>query len=202
MNTGARLWALGTGKTSKPDTGLLALGSRFSPEPSAKRQAPVGFTLIELAVVLLILSITAMLVMPRLFPGDDAALKSSARTLASTLRYLQDRAIATRSNFNLKFQFPDGTIAVNTVTDTGEEGAADDGALRDRILAEGVSVEDVVLNSLGRINDGEVIVRVGMAGLQELLTVHLKSRGGTYTVIAYPVSGKVRIEEGYREATL
>jgi general secretion pathway protein H len=63
-------------------------------------------------------------------------------------------------------------------------------------------VEDVVLNTLGRVNDGEVIVRVGMAGLQELLTVHLKSRSGAYTVIAYPVSGKVRIEEGYREATL
>jgi general secretion pathway protein H len=161
-----------------------------------------GFTLIELAVVLLILSITAMLVMPRLFPGDDAALKNSARTLASTLRYLQDRAIATRSTYNLKFQFPDGAIAVNTVSDTGEEGAVGDSALRERILAEGVAVEDVVLNTLGRVNDGEVIVRVGMAGLQELLTVHLKSRSGAYTVIAYPVSGKVRIEEGYREATL
>jgi len=161
-----------------------------------------GFTLIELAVVLVILSITAMLVMPRLFPGDDAALKSSARTLASTLRYLQDRAIATRSSYNLKFQFPDGAIAVNTVSDTGEEGAAGDGTLRERILAEGVSVEDVVLNSLGRVNDGEIIVRIGMAGLQELLTVHLKSSSGAFTVIAYPVSGKVRIEEGYREATL
>lgn len=161
-----------------------------------------GFTLIELAVVLLILSITAMLVMPRLFPGDEAALKSSARTLASTLRYLQDRAITSRSNFNLKFQFPDGAIAVNTVSDTGGEGATDDRALRGKILSEGVSVEDVVLNSLGRVNDGEVIVRIGMAGLQELLTVHLKSRSGAYTVIAYPVSGKVRIEEGYREAKL
>ena len=63
-------------------------------------------------------------------------------------------------------------------------------------------MDDVVLNTLGRVNDGEVIVRVGMAGLQELLTVHLKSRSGAYTVIAYPVSGKVRIEEGYREAML
>ena len=177
-------------------------GPGVNPEPRAKSRESGGFTLIELAVVLVILSITAMLVMPRLFPGDDAALRSSARTLASTIRYLQDRAIATRSNFNLKFQFPDGTIAVNTVSDTGEEGAAGEGALRDRLLADGVSVEDVILTTLGRVNEGEVIVRVGMAGLQELLTVHLKSRSGTYTVIAYPVSGKVRIEEGYRDATL
>jgi len=183
---------------------LGARGSGLGVTPVPSPQSPVsrGFTLIELAVVLVILSVTAMLVMPRLFPGDDAALRSSARTLASTLRYLQDRAIATRSNFNLKFQFPDGAIAVNTVSDSGEEGATGDGALRERILADGVAVEDVVLTTLGRVNEGEVIVRVGMAGLQELLTVHLKSRGGTYTVIAYPVSGKVRIEEGYREATL
>lgn len=186
----------------KPGSRHGALGSRLNPEPRAQNLASGGFTLIELAVVLVILSVTAMLIMPRLFPADNAALKNSARTLASTLRYLQDRAIATRSNYNLKFQFPDGAIALNTVSDTGEEGAVGDSALRERILAEGVSVEDVVLNTLGRVNDGEVVVRVGMAGLQELLTVHLKSRSGAYTVIAYPVSGKVRIEEGYREATL
>ena len=79
---------------------------------------------------------------------------------------------------------------------------AGESPLRERILAEGVSVDDLVLNSLGRVNEGEVSVRVGMEGFQELLTVHLKSRSGTYTVIAYPVSGKVRIEEGYRDATL
>ena len=155
-----------------------------------------------MAVVLLIISITALLVMPRLFPGDGAALKSSARTLASALRYLQNQAIATRTDYNLKFRFPDGDIGVSTVSPTGEEGAPGDVALRERLLAEGVSVEDLVLTSLGRVNEGEVVVRVGMAGLQELLTVHLKSRGGAYTVIAYPVSGKVRIEEGYQEAAL
>jgi general secretion pathway protein H len=161
-----------------------------------------GFTLIELTVVLVILGITALLVLPRLFPGDEAALKSSARTLASTLRYLQDQAIATRTNYNLKFQFPDGAIGVKTVSPLGEEGYAGEVALRNRILPEGVAVEDVVLNSLGRLNEGEVSVRVGMEGFQELLTVHLRSRGGAYTVIAYPVSGKVLIREGYLDATL
>ena len=161
-----------------------------------------GFTLIELTVVLVILSITALLVMPKLFPRDDAGLKSSARTLASTLRYLQERAIATRINYNQKFQFPDGIVTVKTVSDAGFEEVTDDAALRERILSEGVSVEDVVLNARGRINEGEVSVRIGTEGLQELLTVHLKSSGGHYTVIAYPVSGKVQIQEGYREATL
>ncbi len=161
-----------------------------------------GFTLIELTVVLVILSIITLLVLPRLFPGDEAALKSSARTLASTLRYLQERAIATRTNYTLKFQFPDGAIGVKTVSPLGEEGDAGDVALRNRILTEGVSVEDVGLNSLGRVNEGEVSVRVGMEGFQELLTVHLRSRGGAYTVVAYPVSGKVLVQEGYREAAL
>ncbi len=161
-----------------------------------------GFTLIELTVVLVILGITALLVMPRLFPGDDAALKSSARSLAATLRYLQERAIATRSNYSLKFQFPDGVIGVKSVADSGDEEVAVDTLLQRRILTEGVFVEDLVLNTLGRVNEGEVSVRVGMEGLQELLTVHLKSPSGVYTVIAYPGSGKVRIEEGYREATL
>ena len=44
-----------------------------------------GFTLIELTVVLVILSIITLLVLPRLVPGDEAALKSSARRGDSSL---------------------------------------------------------------------------------------------------------------------
>lgn len=199
MKPGAGRWALGSRETFKPSAPCPA--SRFFPAPSARRPAP-GFTLIELTVVLVILSVTALLVMPRLFPGDEAALRNSARSLAATLRYLQDRAIATRTAYHLKFQFPDGAIAVKTVNGLGEEGGAGERALRENLVAEGVVVEDVVLNSLGRVKEGELTVRIGMEGFQDLLTVHLKSRSGTYTVIAYPVSGKVRIEEGYREAVL
>ena len=214
MNPGARLRAPGTGETFRPGARLRVPGSLclvpraqrpeswFLPVPSPRSPVPRGFTLIELTVVLAILSITALLVMPRLFPRDDAALTSSARTLASTLRYLQQQAIATRTNYTMKFQFPDGTITVKSLSESGNEGVAGESPLRERIRAEGVSVDDLVLNSLGRVNEGEVSVRVGMEGFQELLTVHLKSRSGTYTVIAYPVSGKVRIEEGYRDATL
>lgn len=161
-----------------------------------------GFTLIELAVVVFILGIAALLVLPRLFPDNSAALKRSARTMGTTFRYLQDRAVATRITYDLTFRFPDGTVTVNKVTDAGEVADTGDSTLQQPLLADSVSVEDVALSSLGRVKEGEVSVRIGAAGLQELLTVHLKSQSGVYTVTAYPVSGKVRVEEGYREAVL
>ena len=195
MTPGSWLVAKQASGVTRPESSLL-------PVPGPRSLVPAGFTLLELAVVLAILGITAALVLPRLFPGDEAALRSSARSLASTLRYLQERAGATRTDYRLKFRFPDGALTVKSVSATGEETDPGDGALRESVLAEGVTVDDVVLTSLGRVNEGEVIVPVGRGGLQELLTVHLKSRSGTYTVIAYPVSGKVRIEEGYREAAL
>lgn len=183
--------------------GVRGYGLWIKPDTCPHSPAPKGFTLIELAVVLVILSIVAVLVLPRLFAGDELTLQRSARSLAATLRYLQDRAITSRSVYNLHVKFPEGTISIAAATPTGEEGATGDPVLGNNRMDETVNVEDVVVASRGRINDGEVIVPFGLAGLQELLTIHLKSRnGGKYTIIAYPASGKVRIEEGYREAAL
>ncbi|HEY5523359.1 MAG TPA: prepilin-type N-terminal cleavage/methylation domain-containing protein, partial [Desulfuromonadaceae bacterium] len=50
-----------------------------------------GFTLIEIMVVLVIIGMVMMLVLPRLPSSDQENLKISARTLASTLRYIQER---------------------------------------------------------------------------------------------------------------
>ncbi len=60
-----------------------------------------GFTLIEIVVVMVIIGMVMMLVLPRLPSSDQENLKISARTLASTIRYMQERAATSRSSDNL-----------------------------------------------------------------------------------------------------
>ncbi|ABQ24891.1 pilus assembly FimT family protein [Geotalea uraniireducens] len=159
-----------------------------------------GFTLIELMVVIAILSIVVLVVLPRLPSTESGKLRSSARTLASGIRFLSDRAITANSIYRMHLNLADSTIIVKKLTAGGEETTADDQFLNKRFIAEGITIEDVTIPRLGKVTDGEVIVPFGPGGLAEFTTIHLKGNSsGHYTVIAYPNSGKVKVEQGYQE---
>lgn len=162
-----------------------------------------GFTLIELAVVVAILGMVALLVFPRLPSVDAARLRGSARSLAATLRYLEDRAVTTKTGYTLSLNLTEGAVTVMKRLPGGEQVPPDESPPAGRALAEGVSIEDVFTPRSGKRSTGEVSLEFGPGGLQEFAAIHLKSeRGGQYTVMAYPASGKVRVFDGYREEAL
>lgn len=159
-----------------------------------------GFTLIELMVVIAILSIVVLVVLPRLPSTESGKLRSSARSLASGIRFLSDRAVTANSIYRMHLSLADSTIVVKKLTAGGEETTADDQFLNKRFIAEGITIEDVTIPRLGKVTDGEVIVHFGPSGLGEFTIVHLKGNSSErYTVIAYPNNGKVKVEQGYQE---
>lgn len=162
-----------------------------------------GFTLIELMVVIAILSIVVLMVLPRLPSTEAGKLRSSARSLASTIRFLGDRAVTAKSVYRLHLNLNDSTVVVKKFTAAGEETTPDDPFLSKRFIDAGITIEDVITPRLGKTSDGEVIVTFGLGGLAEFMIVHLKDgKDGHFTVIAYPNSGKVKVEEGYQEVEL
>ncbi len=60
------------------------------------RPLNAGFTLLELIVVLLLVSLIAALIFPRLPSSQASDLRNSARQLAVLMRYLEERAVATK----------------------------------------------------------------------------------------------------------
>lgn len=159
-----------------------------------------GFTLIELMVVIAILSMVVLVVLPRLPSTESGKLRSSARSLASGIRFLSDQAVTTKSIYRMHLSLADSTIVVKKLTAGGEETTADDQFLNKRFIAEGITIEDVIIPRLGKVADGEVIVHFGPGGLGEFTTVHLKGNSSEhYTVTAYPNNGKVKVEQGYQE---
>ncbi len=161
-----------------------------------------GFTLIEIMVVIAILSMLALLVFPRLPSSDSSSLRSSARSLAAMLRYLSDTAVTTKSRYQLRAVMGENNLTV-TRSAENKPAAAGDPFLNRRFLADRVTVSDVVIPRLGRVNSGEVTIDFSAEGLGELVIFHLKgATGGDFTVIAYPHSGKVQVTEGYQEIKL
>ena len=162
-----------------------------------------GFTLIEIAVVLAIIGMVMMLVLPRLPSPESENLKTSARTLASTMRYIQDRAATGRMTYYLRMEPGTDMVRVLEAAADGSEKEPDDPLLRKRPVKEGIIVADVIIPRLGKINDGQVRLDVGAGGLRDFVTIHLRSPDNLFwTVMAFPASGKVKVYEGYQEEAL
>ena len=162
-----------------------------------------GFTFIELVVVLAILAMVTALVWPRLPDTRGASLKSSARTLAATMRYLGEQVAVQRQPYRLRFSPGSGEISVTVITPGASETAPNDPFLNRRILAEGVTIADIQTPRLGTVGSGEVRIDIGPAGIPELTSIHLREAAGRQmTVTAYPFGGRITVRDGYLEERL
>ena len=168
--------------------------------PGRSTLCKAGFTLIEIAVVMVIISMVMLLVLPRLPSSDQENLKISARTLASTLRYLQERAATSQTGYHLIVS--PGTDVIK-IYESGTDGSAKEPAdplLQKAAVKEGIIVADISIPRLGKINDGQLRIDVGVAGVRDFITIHLRSADGLFwTVMAFPSGGKVKAFEGYHE---
>ena len=166
-------------------------------------RSTAGFTLIEIAVVLMIIGMVLVLVLPRLPSSGQENLKVSARTLASTLRYMQDRAATGRTVYYLRLEPGTDSVKVLEAAFDGSEKEPLDPLLQKRPVKEGIVVADVTIPRLGKIVDGQIRLDVGNGGLRDFVVIHLRSPDDRFwTVMAFPASGKVKIFDGYQEEAL
>jgi general secretion pathway protein H len=162
-----------------------------------------GFTLIELVIVMVLLSLTAALVLPRLPSTGSMALKSSARSAAALLRYLGERSTGSKNIYRLHVNISENSLKVTRKLPSGEELPPDDPLLSRKVLESGVTITDLENPRLGKVTEGEVLIDFGAGGLSEFMTLHLSSaKGESFTIAGYPASGKVKLLAGYQELSL
>lgn len=151
-------------------------------------------------MVLAIIGMVMLLVMPRLPSSDLENLKISARTLASTLRYLQERAATSRTGYYLTISPGTESVKIQEIGGDGSAKEPSDPLLQKSPVKEGITVADVRVPRLGKINDGQLRLEIGNGGLRDFVTIHLRSASGPFwTVMAFPSGGKVKVYEGYLE---
>lgn len=159
-----------------------------------------GYTLIEIAVVMVIISMVLLLVMPRLPASDQENLKISAKSLALSIRYMQERAATSRGAYYLTFAPGTESVRILQISGDGTAKEPADPLLHKSPVKEGVVVTDVVIPRLGKVKDGQLRVDVGVSGVRDFVTIHLRSATGAFwTVMAFPSGGKVKTYEGYIE---
>jgi prepilin-type N-terminal cleavage/methylation domain-containing protein len=119
-------------------------------ETSSRRpRRSTGFTLIELALVLVIIAIILSFVAPRLMELGQAKREAEARRLATLLGYLHDEASLRGRTFRLRLDLEqsryDVAAAPPATAEGDEESYAEEWAplARSAILPSGVELESV-----------------------------------------------------------
>lgn len=168
--------------------------------PGGTWQWPRGFTLIEMMVVIVIIAMAMAVVIPRLPAPEGTRLKDSARNLASGIRFLNDQAIVSKDLYRLHINLAENSTRIAKLAGS-EEVPPGDQFMGRRLIEEGITIQDVTVPQLGKVSEGEVVLSFGPGGYGDCITIHLKGGDQTYTVIAYPSGGKVRVLEGYQEVT-
>ena len=181
----------------------------MSPTGRPRENSLAGFTLFEFAVVLFLISLFFVLVavpIQGVLSGGD--LGQATRLLMSEVRKLRGEAAYTRKVQTLVLNIEKNTFyALDPETPvefrkTEESLFEEEKEVlpREKDLPSGVFFTDVVLDTVGKIQEGKAEVRFFANGCVEHTLIHLRNEGGkAYTLEINPVTGFIKTHEGYIE---
>jgi type II secretion system protein H len=162
-----------------------------------------GFTLIELALVLVIMTVVFALVVPRLRDPGRTELDAQAHRLALTFRLLRSEAVLNGNAYRLNYDLDQQRYWV-TVADASvdlAQFAHDIGSLaRGTKLEHPIGITDVVLPTLaGKIAQGQVYTVFYPDGSVDPTVIHLTNGREASTLWLNPMNGRLNTDPGYRE---
>jgi prepilin-type N-terminal cleavage/methylation domain-containing protein len=161
-----------------------------------------GFTLLEIALVVLIISVVLGLTIPRLRDRGHAELNAQAHHLELTFRLLRSEAAlngyAYRLNYDLDQQRYWVTPHEQASVDLAQF-AADMGKLaRGTRLNGDVLLTDVALPTLaGKVAQGQIFTVFYPDGSVDPTIIHLATPREAYTLWFEPMHGRLKGREGY-----
>jgi prepilin-type N-terminal cleavage/methylation domain-containing protein len=175
---------------------------RILPAGIRKRDNPYGFTLLELMLVLLIIGFFSALFSIRIentFSGGD--LRLASRMMIGEISKLRGVAAYTHTDQRMTFHIDgnrfSGGPESEAASPRGEEGLqwpSDKGTR----LPRGVRIEDVVIPSKGKIQEGEAHMVFFKNGTVDGVLIHLRNdKDEVYTLEVNPLTGRVTIHDRY-----
>ncbi len=156
-----------------------------------------GFTLIELAIVIVVLGVMIALIAPRLGEIGEADLKRSARHLTSSIRFLRDEAQAKKEVYRLVFDIEGGHYWAEALT-VSPEKTAEFKRVQTVIGSEGNLSGQTTFRDVHAVSHpDEPFILFTPDGWVEKTFIHLRDGDGKeFTLIVRPLTGDTELREG------
>lgn len=163
-----------------------------------------GFTLIELAMVMLVIGIIMVVAMPRVGGMlERQQMRRTINVLRGTVKQLQARAALTKRTYRLTVDLDRHVLSVCYLDTRDIEGCRPEPTreLRDYVLPHpAVYILDVVTPEGEKIREGFARTHFYPTGFAEPSIIHLGSdTEQRHTVMIEPLTGRIRVYDGYVE---
>ena len=158
-----------------------------------------GYTLIELSLIILLIGVILVFVLPKLDNIGDTKLRTTARQLAGKIQSLYDESVLKKKPYQIIFDISNRTYTFSQIRDEETSILSDSG--QETSLSDKVYIKDIVMETEGKITEGKVAIRFYPDGYVEKNTIHLSDGKKDYTLATAPLTGKVKISEGYVEVS-
>lgn len=175
----------------------------MTPEPKLpqvrKKDHHAGFTLVEIIVVMVLISLFMVLSIPMFGNIGTGSLDSSARRLSGTIKYLYNESALSGLEYRLIYDLDHGTYSAQILAADGRLLDAEDQG-RQAALKGSVRFEDLHLPGRGHFSMGQVTTRIDPSGWIEETIIHLADGDEEkLTLRVMPLTGITEIFAGYRD---
>ena len=164
--------------------------------PSPRLLHDRGYTLIEIAVVVVLIGVILLLAVPRVQDTlTSDRMRSAVRNLSGAARELKAEAVREQVDHFLHLDL-DRRVVWNTRDDMTAEVRTVRRS-RARPLPPGVRIADVALADEGKKNQGEVVIRFFSRGYVQPAAIHLTDDERTMTLIFQPFLSTFEVKDSY-----
>jgi general secretion pathway protein H len=169
------------------------------PHGVSRESFRAGFTLIEIVVVMVLISLFMVLSIPLFSNIGTSSLDTSARRLSGTIKYLFNEAALSGHEYRLIYDLDEGSYRAQELEASGELVEAEDQG-RQAALKGAVRFKDLEVPGRGKFTAGQVTTRFDPSGWVEETIIHLDDgKGQMLTLRVMPLTGSAEIFQGYRE---
>jgi len=158
-----------------------------------------GFTLIEIMVVVVLVSLFMAFSVPLFSNIGTSSLGTSARRLSGTIKYLFNESAMTGLEYRLIYDLDRGTYRAQILEEDGSL-VDDPDQGREASLKGSVRFKDLQLPGRGKFTMGQITTRLHPSGWVEETIIHLDDGDGKMlTLRVMPLTGTTEVFDGYRE---
>jgi prepilin-type N-terminal cleavage/methylation domain-containing protein len=156
------------------------------------RRSRLGFTLIELMIVLVIIGITLGYIGPRLFSGlSTSNMDRAVRDITTMIQVGRSSAVTQHKTFFIRFDLDNEKMALYPMPETS--GVVPQ-MLKERNMPDGVLLKNIKTPYQPEKDRGEMDLKITAEGVVEQGVIYLEGAlGKTYTLVVKPFSGTLKV---------
>ncbi|MCL5953717.1 MAG: prepilin-type N-terminal cleavage/methylation domain-containing protein [Nitrospirae bacterium] len=161
-----------------------------------------GFTLLEIMVVLFLVSLVAILVLPKLSLRHGAKLPALARRLSGEIRTLQWEAISRQRMLRLDYDLDRGAFSASILAPSGTLSPFETTGVHPFRLSSPLRIRRIRVLHQGKVTDGKTFTQFFPTGSVEPTTIVLDDGDRRMTVILHGITGRIEVVDGETSPTL